>query len=107
MSRTIKDLPFWLWQSERLGRPAPPNLAGPWRCPDGPSPWEVATWEAWEAQWPLDPAVRTQKARRRSQRVDRRIHEGRYRAYVRDRIRHGDYDSIEAPEHLTGYLWWW
>lgn len=107
MSRTVKDLPFWLWQAERLNAPCPPVVHGPYSA-EPPSNWrDPAVYDAWLARFPVDPAVRTQKARRRSQRTDRRIHEGRYRAYVRDRIAHGDYDSIEAPEHLTGYLWWW
>lgn len=111
MSRTIKDMPFWLWQAERLGTPYPPAPhSHPWwhpEAPDGSRYSDPAVWDTWLARWPTDPAVKTQKARRKSSAGDRRLHEGRYRTYVRDRLRRGDWDGIEAPEHLTGYTWWW
>ncbi len=112
MSRTFKDLPFWLWQAHRLNAPCP-DPAGPWRSTHPDSPSEPRRWrnpaevDAWVNSFPVDPAVRVQKARRKSQREIRRMFEGKYRAYVRDRIAHGDYDSIEAPEVITGYRWWW
>ena len=110
MSRTFKDAPFWIWQASRLNAPCP-DPVGPWRSDRAPagSPYgpNASAWDAWIDSFPLDPAVRTQKARRKSQRLDRRLQEGRYRTYVRGRIAHGDYDGIEAPEHLPGYLWWW
>jgi hypothetical protein len=109
MSRTIKDFPFWLWQAERLGAPYPPTVHGPWGrdSPVGARYLSPAEYDAWYARFPIDPAVRTQKARHRGQRLDRRAQHQRYRAYVRGRIAHGDYDGIEPPEHLPGYLWWW
>lgn len=110
MSRTFKDLPFWLWQAHRLDAPCP-DPAGPWQSDhaDAPTTWRHGSPEvrSWVDSFPLDPAVRTQKARRRGQRAERRIFEGKYRAYVRDRIAHGDYDGIEAPRVITGYDWWW
>ena len=59
MARTIKDMPFWLWQAERLGKPYPENYS-------------TAAWYE-TGDWPLDPAVRSQKARRKSAQEDRRI----------------------------------
>lgn len=109
MSRTFKDLPYWLWQAHRLNAPCP-DPAGPWRsglAPEGHSWSNPAAWAEWIDSFPDDPAVRTQKARRRGQRAERRIYEGKYRAYVRDRIAHGDYDGIEGPSVITGYWWWW
>lgn len=107
MSRTFKDLPFWLWQAHRLNAPTPPSLDGPWSSFDGNPIRDRSEFDEWRRQFPLDPAVRTQKARRRGQRVERRLAEASYRAYVRDRIAHGDYDGIEGPSVITGYWWWW
>lgn len=108
MSRTVKDGPFWLWQADRLNLSCP-DPRGPWRTPGAPRPYrDGAAWHEWLAAWPLDPSIRSQKARQPGSRSERRLHEGRYRAYVRDRIRHGDYDLIEPPAHLSGYKdWWW
>ena len=110
MSRTTKDLPYWLWHHTRLGLPAPPAPhRGPWTHPDAPDgyPWSnPAEWEAWQARWATDPAIRGYKDRRKSSAADRRLAEGRYRAYVRDRLRHGDWDAIEPPCHLTGWRDW-
>lgn len=112
MAHTIKDMPFWLWQHERLGIAHPPSPhRGPWAghpdAPDGTWWANPSGWGEWLACWRTDPAVNTQKARRKSGRADRRLHEGRYRAYVRDRLRVGDWDGIEPPDHLTGYRLWW